>query len=291
MKLGVMLEGQDGLTWDLWRRIMARVEELGFESLWCSDHFMSIVDSNRDVPRDVGGVDPYRRGNDTAALRIAGVSDDLSASIPSGAHGRSRGHPERWTAGLGGGRWLERTRASRLRHPLPTAAGTDAHARGRHRSHHAAARVTSRPISPAAIISSTVPIPTPNPPSVPASHCSSAPRVWGACSGSWRAMPMSGTRQASPHPPLTAPGASAWRHTAVRSTAIPATSAAASQRPTSSAAMQRNCAAVGKPCNSSSRAWQHTTLVPCQMSSGRRVGWSARQTRLSCSSRRWRMKE
>ena len=33
MKLGVMLEGQEGLTWDLWRRIMARVEELGFESL------------------------------------------------------------------------------------------------------------------------------------------------------------------------------------------------------------------------------------------------------------------
>ncbi len=49
MKLGVMLEGQEGLTWDLWRRIMARVEELGFESLWRSDHFMSIVDSNRDV--------------------------------------------------------------------------------------------------------------------------------------------------------------------------------------------------------------------------------------------------
>jgi F420-dependent oxidoreductase-like protein len=49
MQLGVMLEGQDGLTWDLWRRIMARVEALGFESLWCSDHFMSIVDSNRDA--------------------------------------------------------------------------------------------------------------------------------------------------------------------------------------------------------------------------------------------------
>ena len=49
MKLGVMLESQDGLTCDLWRRIMARVEELGFESLWCSDHFMSIVDSSRDV--------------------------------------------------------------------------------------------------------------------------------------------------------------------------------------------------------------------------------------------------
>jgi F420-dependent oxidoreductase-like protein len=49
MKLGVMLEGQEGLTWDIWRRIMVSVEELGFESLWRSDHFMSLVDSNRDT--------------------------------------------------------------------------------------------------------------------------------------------------------------------------------------------------------------------------------------------------
>ena len=48
MQLGVMVEGQDGLTWDRWRQIMACVEALGFESLWCSDHFMSIVDPNRD---------------------------------------------------------------------------------------------------------------------------------------------------------------------------------------------------------------------------------------------------
>src|SRR5262249_17469780 len=49
MQLGVMLEGQEGLTWDLWRRSMPRVEELGFESLWCSDHFMSLLDSSRDT--------------------------------------------------------------------------------------------------------------------------------------------------------------------------------------------------------------------------------------------------
>jgi F420-dependent oxidoreductase-like protein len=47
MQLGVMLEGQEGLTWDLWRQIIARVEELGFESLWHSDHFLSILDSHR----------------------------------------------------------------------------------------------------------------------------------------------------------------------------------------------------------------------------------------------------
>ena len=49
MKLGVMIEGQEGVTWDLWRRLMARVEGLGFESLWRSDHFMSTEDSSRDA--------------------------------------------------------------------------------------------------------------------------------------------------------------------------------------------------------------------------------------------------
>ncbi len=47
MQLGVMVEGQEGLTWDLWRRITALVEDLGFESLWRSDHFMSLVDPAR----------------------------------------------------------------------------------------------------------------------------------------------------------------------------------------------------------------------------------------------------
>jgi F420-dependent oxidoreductase-like protein len=48
MQLGVMIEGQEGLTWERWRQIMARVEALGFESLWRSDHFMSIVDGDRE---------------------------------------------------------------------------------------------------------------------------------------------------------------------------------------------------------------------------------------------------
>ena len=49
MKLGVMLEGQEGVSWELWRRLMAKVEALGFESLWRSDHFMSLEDSSRDA--------------------------------------------------------------------------------------------------------------------------------------------------------------------------------------------------------------------------------------------------
>jgi len=42
MDLGVMIEGQEGLDWELWRRIATETEALGFESLWRSDHFFSL---------------------------------------------------------------------------------------------------------------------------------------------------------------------------------------------------------------------------------------------------------
>jgi len=43
VKVGVMIEGQEGLTWERWRTIMRRTEELGYESLWRSDHFFSLM--------------------------------------------------------------------------------------------------------------------------------------------------------------------------------------------------------------------------------------------------------
>jgi F420-dependent oxidoreductase-like protein len=43
MKVGVMVEGQEGLTWDRWFRIAGAVETLGLESLWRSDHFFSVM--------------------------------------------------------------------------------------------------------------------------------------------------------------------------------------------------------------------------------------------------------
>lgn len=42
MDLGVMIEGQEDLNWPLWRRIIRATEDLGFESLWRSDHFFSL---------------------------------------------------------------------------------------------------------------------------------------------------------------------------------------------------------------------------------------------------------
>jgi F420-dependent oxidoreductase-like protein len=52
MKLGVMIEGQEGLNWDRWRRIMSRVEDLGYESLWRSDHFHSLMGPEQSRERE-----------------------------------------------------------------------------------------------------------------------------------------------------------------------------------------------------------------------------------------------
>src|SRR5712692_3431543 len=44
-KLGIMIEGQEGLNWDRWRAICADVERLGFASLRRSEHLISLMGS------------------------------------------------------------------------------------------------------------------------------------------------------------------------------------------------------------------------------------------------------
>lgn len=39
MELAIMIEGQNGLTWKRWKRMVTAVEELGFAGLFRSDHF------------------------------------------------------------------------------------------------------------------------------------------------------------------------------------------------------------------------------------------------------------
>lgn len=45
MDLALMIEGQDGLTWDRWKRLAAAAEDLGFAGLYRSDHY-----TNGDPP-------------------------------------------------------------------------------------------------------------------------------------------------------------------------------------------------------------------------------------------------
>jgi alkanesulfonate monooxygenase SsuD/methylene tetrahydromethanopterin reductase-like flavin-dependent oxidoreductase (luciferase family) len=43
MQVGVMIEGQEGLTWDRWFRLAEAAEDLGFESLCRSDHLTGLT--------------------------------------------------------------------------------------------------------------------------------------------------------------------------------------------------------------------------------------------------------
>ena len=42
-EIGIMIEGQEGLNWDRWRRICADVDRLGFSTLRRSDHLFSVM--------------------------------------------------------------------------------------------------------------------------------------------------------------------------------------------------------------------------------------------------------
>jgi alkanesulfonate monooxygenase SsuD/methylene tetrahydromethanopterin reductase-like flavin-dependent oxidoreductase (luciferase family) len=44
-KVGIMIEGQEGLTWDRWRRICHDADRLGFDSLRRSDHLISLMNA------------------------------------------------------------------------------------------------------------------------------------------------------------------------------------------------------------------------------------------------------
>ena len=54
VKCGIMIEGQEGLTWDRWRRIAETVDALGFESLCRSDHLFSLGAHRRSHEREAG---------------------------------------------------------------------------------------------------------------------------------------------------------------------------------------------------------------------------------------------
>ncbi|HXJ79662.1 MAG TPA: LLM class flavin-dependent oxidoreductase [Candidatus Methylomirabilis sp.] len=48
MRVGIMIEGQEGLTWERWLRLVHAAEDLGFESLCRSDHLTGLAgDSKR----------------------------------------------------------------------------------------------------------------------------------------------------------------------------------------------------------------------------------------------------
>lgn len=47
MRLSLMIEGQEGVTWPQWVELAGKAESLGFQALFRSDHYMSLL-GNRD---------------------------------------------------------------------------------------------------------------------------------------------------------------------------------------------------------------------------------------------------
>jgi F420-dependent oxidoreductase-like protein len=109
LEIAVMIEGQNGLNWERWKRIVSAVEDLGFAGLYRSDHF-----SNASAP-DLDSLElwvsltwlacnskriefgplvtPMSFRHPTMTARMASAVDDLSGG--------------RLTLGLGAG-WQER---------------------------------------------------------------------------------------------------------------------------------------------------------------------------------------
>jgi alkanesulfonate monooxygenase SsuD/methylene tetrahydromethanopterin reductase-like flavin-dependent oxidoreductase (luciferase family) len=54
MRLCVMIEGQEGVTWDDWVALARATEELGFEALFRSDHYGPVVEAE-----ELGSLDAW----------------------------------------------------------------------------------------------------------------------------------------------------------------------------------------------------------------------------------------
>lgn len=113
MEIAIMIEGQNGLTWDRWQRIATAVEELGFAGLYRSDHYTNASPPDKEslelwvsltwlaghTRRIEFGplVSPVSFRQPTMTARMAAAVDDLSGG--------------RLTLGLGAG-WQEREHAN-----------------------------------------------------------------------------------------------------------------------------------------------------------------------------------
>ena len=111
MDIAIMIEGQAGLNWPRWKRVVRTVEELGFAGLYRSDHFTNasppdidslelwvsltwLADNTKRI--EFGPlVAPFSFRHPAHTARMASAVDDLSAgrlSLGLGAGWQAREH-------------------------------------------------------------------------------------------------------------------------------------------------------------------------------------------------------
>ena len=117
MQLGILIEGHEGLSWERWRRLAARVEALGFDSLWRSDHVLSIIDEDREahdawLALTVAALETQRLQIGSLVSPITFRHPAMLAKLAASVDGLSQG---RLVLGVGAG-WNEREHRA---HGLP----------------------------------------------------------------------------------------------------------------------------------------------------------------------------
>ena len=55
MRVALMIEGQEGVTWEDWVALAEACERLGFEALFRSDHYLSVMGQAGRDSLDSGG--------------------------------------------------------------------------------------------------------------------------------------------------------------------------------------------------------------------------------------------
>jgi len=111
LEVAIMIEGQDGLNWPRWKRLVQTVEDLGFAGLYRSDHYTNANGPDKDSLElwvsltwlaantsriDFGPlVSPVSFRHPTMMARMASAVDDLSGgrlSLGMGAGWQQREH-------------------------------------------------------------------------------------------------------------------------------------------------------------------------------------------------------
>jgi len=81
MRICLMIEGQEGVTWDQWAALASLCEELGFDALFRSDHYAGIPDGGR------GALDAWTTiaalGAHTTTLRFGTLVSPVTFRHPS----------------------------------------------------------------------------------------------------------------------------------------------------------------------------------------------------------------
>jgi len=137
-EIAIMIEGQNGLTWQSWQKIGRLVEDLGFAGLYRSDHFTNAQPPERDslecwtsltwlaanTRRIQFGplVSPVSFRHPALTARMAAALDDLSGgrlTLGVGAGWQEREHDMFGFDLLGGKARFDRFEERHTGHPQP----------------------------------------------------------------------------------------------------------------------------------------------------------------------------